>query len=67
MSESISMATFEAAINRCMTAHPPVDYVLGPDARRLAEVYGECIYLGATHVDLSRFPLQAETIRKWLA
>ncbi|WP_432262884.1 DUF3717 domain-containing protein [Cupriavidus sp. TMH.W2] len=67
MSESISMGTFEAAINRCMAAHPPVGQVLGPDARRLADVYGECIYAGATHVDLSRFALQAEIIRKWLA
>lgn len=67
MSEPIAMATFEAAINRCVAAHPSVGHALGTDARQLPDVYGECICAGAKHVEPSRSTLQAETFRKWLA
>lgn len=67
MSEPITIAALEAAINRCLAANPPVAHTLNADARQLADVYGESIFAQAHLVDLSRFPKQAQTVRKWLA
>jgi hypothetical protein len=37
---TISVTRVEHAINRCKNAQPPKDYVLGPDLRTLATIYG---------------------------
>lgn len=63
----IPMQEFEAALNRCMVAHPAKGFVLSGDARLLAEVYGLCIHAQAREVDLSLYPQQAATVRRWLA
>ncbi|MEO7495284.1 MAG: DUF3717 domain-containing protein [Massilia sp.] len=40
---NITIARLERAINDCRRVQPPVDYVLGPDLRKLATIWGEMI------------------------
>jgi len=56
----ISIEELEATINHVRRVAPPVDGVLSPDLRTLAEVYGTMIYARAKSVDLD---LLAEDIR----
>jgi hypothetical protein len=63
---TITMAELEATINRCAKARPPIDYVLGPDLRELAEVYGEMIYRHINSFELASQPSsRREVIERW--
>ncbi|WP_454727971.1 MULTISPECIES: hypothetical protein [Cupriavidus] len=67
MSEVISEVALDAAIHRCIAAHPPEGHALAADARQPAEHYGEYIDGSAQTIDLTQFPRQASIVRKWLA
>lgn len=63
---TISIMELEATINRCAKARPPIDYVLGPDLRALAGVYGEMIYRHAATLELeSLTPKCREVVERW--
>jgi hypothetical protein len=56
----ISIEELEATINWIRRVAPPVNGVLSPDLRVLAEIYGNMIYAHARSVDLDKL---AESIR----
>lgn len=63
---TITMLQLEAAINKCSKARPPVNYVLGPDLRVLATVWGEMIYRHLGSIELSGQPQETrEVIERW--
>ena len=63
---TISIMELEATINRCAKARPPINYVLGPDLRTLAEVYGEMIYRHLAVLELAgQPPKRREIIERW--
>lgn len=63
---TITMLQLEAAINKCAKARPPVNYVLGPDLRALATVWGEMIYRHLGSIELSGQPQETrEIIERW--
>lgn len=49
---NITIARLEKAINDCRKVQPPVDYVLGPDLRKLATIWGEMIALRQSTLDI---------------
>lgn len=64
---TITIARLEKAINDCRKVQPPVDYVLGPDLRKLATIWGEMIALRQSSLDIDA---QSESRRlvlgRWL-
>lgn len=63
---TITMLQLEAAINKCSKSRPPVNYVLGPDLRKLATVWGEMIYRHLGSIELSGQPQETrEIIERW--
>lgn len=64
---TISIERLEKAINDCRKIHPPVDYVLGPDLRRLAAIWGEMIANKQTTLEVeAQTGKQLDVLRKWL-
>lgn len=56
----VSIEDLEATINQLRRAAPPVNGVLSPDLRVLAEIYGSMIYEHARSIDLGQL---GESIR----
>jgi hypothetical protein len=44
MNEDIKFEDVQAALMRCLAIQPPVDYVLGRDASRLADLFARMSY-----------------------
>lgn len=66
MSNIITITELEAVINRVREAAPPVNYILSPDLRALAEVYGRMIGEHAASIDLEKEPdALRQILRKW--
>lgn len=62
----ITMQQLETAINKCSKARPPVNYVLGPDLRALANIWGEMIYRHLGSIELSGQSQETrEVIERW--
>ncbi|NHZ99032.1 DUF3717 domain-containing protein [Massilia sp. CCM 8734] len=63
----ITIARLEKAINDCRRVHPPVDYVLGPDLRKLATIWGEMIARKQKELDIGAQSFDhQEVLFKWL-
>lgn len=54
MAELISIEELEATINKVRRLAPPIDGVLSPDLRTLAEIYGAMIFRRWKLVDLDQ-------------
>lgn len=64
---TITIERLEKAINDCKQVQPPVDYVLGPDLRKLATVWGEMIAKRQRILDIDTLPAkQLDVLRRWL-
>jgi len=64
---SITIERLEKAINDCRRIHPPVDYVLGPDLRKLAAIWGEMIANKQTTLEVeTQTGKRLDVLRKWL-
>lgn len=67
MPRIVTITELETAINRLRESAPPVNYILSPDLRAMAEVYGRMICAHAESIDLEQQP---DTLRqvflKWL-
>ncbi|WP_442920683.1 DUF3717 domain-containing protein [Massilia sp. DD77] len=50
----ISIQELEATINRIRNTAPPIDGVLSPELRVLAEIYGTMIYEHSLSIDLDQ-------------
>jgi hypothetical protein len=63
----ILITRVEEAINRCKHAQPPIDYVLGPDLRVLATIWGLMIAHHLSSLDLEAQPESDRMIlQRWL-
>ena len=63
---TLTITELEAAINRCARASPPMNYVLGPDLRVLAAVYGDMIYRRLRTLELASLsPIQRGVLERW--
>lgn len=63
---TVTIMELEAAINRCAKARPPINYVLGPDLRVLAVVYGDMIYRRLRTLQLATLcPTQRAVLARW--
>ena len=64
---TITIARLEKAINDCRRVQPPVDYVLGPDLRMLATIWGEMIALRQSTLDIdAQNESRREVLARWL-
>ena len=67
MPNIITITQLENVINRVREAAPPVNYILSPDLRALAEVYGRMIGEHAESIDLEKEPDALRRVfLKWL-
>jgi hypothetical protein len=56
----------QAALQSCMTAQPPVDYDLSPDASQLATVFAEMRFAGERVRDMAALkPKQLDALGRW--
>ena len=63
---TVTIMELEAAINRCAKARPPMHYVLGPDLRALAAIYGDMIYRRLRTLELATLsPTQRAVLERW--
>lgn len=63
---TLTITELEAAINRCARARPPMNYVLGPDLRVLADIYGDMIYRRLRILELASLsPIQRAVLERW--
>ena len=68
MSRMITITKLEAAINRLREMEPPVDYVLSPDLRVMADMYAKMIYSRAKAIDVEQQPdAIRQVVIKWLS
>lgn len=68
MSRIITITQLEAAINHLREMEPPVDYVLSPDLRAMADMYARMIYSHAEAIDLEQQPdAVRQVVIKWLS
>lgn len=64
----IDIEQLELAINRLKTAQPVADYILPPDLRLMAEVYGAMIYSRQTHIDVEAQPSdKRRVLLQWIS
>lgn len=68
MSTLVSITQLESAINRLREKNaPPVNYILSPNLRAMAEVYGRMICEHAESIDLDKEPdALRQVVLKWL-
>ncbi|MBZ2207186.1 DUF3717 domain-containing protein [Massilia soli] len=67
MPNIITITQLETVINRVREVAPPVNYILSPDLRALAEVYGRMIGEHAESIDLDHEPAALRhVVLKWL-
>ncbi len=63
----VTITELESAINRLRESAPPVNYILSPDLRAMAEVYGLMICEHAESIDLDKEPYALRQVFvKWL-
>lgn len=63
----IDIEQLELAINRLKKAQPVADYILPPDLRLMAEVYGAMIYSRQTHIDVEAQPAdKRRVLLQWI-
>lgn len=67
MPRIVTITQLETAINRLREIAPPVNYVLSPDLRVMAEIYGRMIFAHAELIDVEQ-QLDAfrQVVLKWL-
>lgn len=64
---NITIARLERAINDCRRVQPPVDYVLGPDLRKLATIWGEMIAKREAVLEIdTQSEARKEVLIRWL-
>lgn len=67
MPRIVTITQLETAINRLREIAPPVNYVLSPDLRVMAEIYGGMIFAHAELIDLEQQPdALRQVVFKWL-
>lgn len=59
---TMSIVSLEQAINQCKRVHPPVDYVLSPELRMLATLWGDMIYRHIETIELDALPAELKSV-----
>lgn len=63
---TMSIVGLEQAINQCKRLHPPVDYVLSPELRMLATLWGDMIYRHIETIELDALPAELKSlVERW--